>query len=51
MNKPLNCNKILLMKNEKIIEEGNHNELIEKWEDIIFYQCLKVHNWNKNEER
>lgn len=25
-----NCDKILLMKDGKIIEEGNHNELIEK---------------------
>lgn len=25
-----NCDKILLMENGKIIEEGNHNELMKK---------------------
>ncbi|MCI8273028.1 MAG: ABC transporter ATP-binding protein [Clostridia bacterium] len=35
-----NCDKILLMKNGKIIEEGNHNELIEKQGE--YYELVRT---------
>lgn len=35
-----NCDKILLMRDGEIIEEGNHNELIEKQGE--YYNLLKV---------